>query len=118
MKKNVFLAALLIVSIATVGFAQQAKDTKDGVNVFVWNLPLGAQDDDLSTLFVEGYGASSAIIIKDRETGQSKGFGMVVFLDRIAAEKAVAELNGTFFLDRMIVVSFSNKKEVPARKKR
>lgn len=54
---------------------------------------------------MEEYGqVSSCKIIKDRETGRSKGFGFVEMSDDTAATKAIEELNGAEFDGRTMVV--------------
>ena len=54
---------------------------------------------------MEEYGqVSSCKIIKDRETGRSKGFGFVEMSDDSAATKAIEELNGAEFDGRTMVV--------------
>ena len=47
-------------------------------------------------------------MIKDRETGQSKGFAFVEMADDAAAKKAIEELNGAEFDGRALVVKEAN----------
>ncbi len=61
--------------------------------LFVGNLPYSTDDDALAKHFAE-YGATGASVIKDRESGRSRGFGFVKFDDDAQADKAVEALNG------------------------
>ena len=54
---------------------------------------------------MEEYGqVTSCKIVKDRDTGRSKGFGFVEMSDDAAATKAIEELNGAEFDGRTMVV--------------
>jgi cold-inducible RNA-binding protein len=61
--------------------------------IYVGNLPYSFNDEDLSTLFADFGEVVSSIIITDRDSGRSKGFGFVEMEDA-AAEKAIKELDG------------------------
>ena len=74
------------------------------MNIFVSNLNFKATVADLQQIF-EGYGeVTSAKIIKDRNTGRSKGFGFVEMPDDAQAQQAMSELNGSTFYDRELRV--------------
>jgi RNA recognition motif-containing protein len=61
--------------------------------LYVGNLPYDTSESDLQTLF-EGAGAVSAInIIRDRATGQARGFAFVEMSDADGARKAISELD-------------------------
>ena len=61
--------------------------------IYVGNLSWGVGDQDLKEHF-EGYGTvHSAVVITDRETGRSRGFGFVE-MDDGDAERAIGEANG------------------------
>jgi len=61
--------------------------------LYVGNLPYDTSESDLQTLF-EGAGAVSAInIIRDRATGQARGFAFVEMSDTDGARKAISELD-------------------------
>ncbi|MCB1877230.1 MAG: RNA-binding protein [Chromatiales bacterium] len=63
-------------------------------NIYAGNLSYQLTDDELRQTF-EQYGeVSTAKIIMDRETGQSKGFGFVEMPDAAAAEEAIKQLDG------------------------
>ena len=62
--------------------------------LFVGGLAWETTNDGLSAAF-EPFGAiTEAVVITDRESGRSRGFGFVTFEDGAAADKAMAEMNG------------------------
>ncbi|MFP4418590.1 MAG: RNA recognition motif domain-containing protein [Chitinivibrionales bacterium] len=61
--------------------------------LFVGNLPFIATESEVTDLFNEYGPVHSTIIVKDRETGRSRGFGFVELEDS-RAEAAKLELNG------------------------
>jgi RNA recognition motif-containing protein len=74
------------------------------MNIYVGNLSYKVRENDLQGV-IEEYGqVVSCKIIKDRETGKSKGFGFVEMSDDVAAAKAIEELNGAEFDGRTMVV--------------
>ena len=61
--------------------------------LYVGNLPYETTESDLQTLF-EGAGAVSTInIVRDRATGQARGFAFVEMSDVEGARKAISELD-------------------------
>lgn len=73
--------------------------------LYVGNLPYTVSEDELKELFEKFGEVQSAKIIKDNATGRSKGFGFVEMAADEAAEKAIAELNGSSLKERAIVVN-------------
>lgn len=78
--------------------------------LYVGNLPYSTTNDDLSALFADYGTVLSAVIINDRATGRSKGFGFVELEDDSAAEKAIEEMTGKDIEGRNIVVSVARPK--------
>jgi RNA recognition motif-containing protein len=74
------------------------------MNIYVGNLSYKVRENDLQGVMEEYGQVSSCKIIKDRETGRSKGFGFVEMSDDTAATKAIEELNGAEFDGRTMVV--------------
>jgi cold-inducible RNA-binding protein len=72
--------------------------------VYVGNLPFQTTEDDLTNLFSQVGPVESVSIITDRDTGRSKGFGFVS-MDSDAADKAIAQFNGTDFNGRALTVN-------------
>ena len=65
------------------------------MNIFVGNLSPDTTEETLRKAFT-GFGPTGSVkIIKDKSTGQSRGFGFVELPDTARAEQAIAELNGT-----------------------
>ena len=63
------------------------------VKLYVGNLSWGMDDASLGDLFGE-YGASEMTVVKDNESGRSRGFGFVTLADQASADKAIAALDG------------------------
>ena len=64
------------------------------MNIYVGNLSYEATEDDLREAFSKFGQVASANVIKDRETGRSKGFGFVEMPTQQEAQNAIAGLNG------------------------
>jgi cold-inducible RNA-binding protein len=79
--------------------------------LFVGSLSWDTNDDGLLAAFSPFGEISEAIVISDRDTGRSRGFGFVTFDDDEAADKAVAALNGTELDGRTIRVDVAQAKE-------
>ncbi len=79
--------------------------------LFVGSLDWGTTEDELRELFAQYGDVEEAIIISDRDSGRSKGFGFVTFVNDEDADKAVEELNGTEFKGREIVVNEARPRE-------
>ena len=63
------------------------------VKLYVGNLSWGMDDASLGDLFGE-YDASEMTVVKDNESGRSRGFGFVTLADQASADKAIAALDG------------------------
>lgn len=82
----------------------------DAMNIYVGNLDYAVEDADLRDLFAKFGPVSSARVIKDMYSGRSKGFGFVEIDARDAAEKAIAETNGTELKGRTLTVNEARPK--------
>ena len=80
------------------------------MNIYVGNLNYRVREDDLKQVMEEYGTVESVKIIKDRETGKSKGFGFVEMPDDEAAKKAIAELNEAEYEGRQMVVKEARPK--------
>lgn len=74
------------------------------MNIYIGNLNYRVQEDDLKQV-MEEYGIVDSVkIIKDRETGKSKGFAFVEMPNDADAKKAIEELNEAEYEGRQMVV--------------
>ena len=79
--------------------------------LFVGGLPFTTTDDELKELFAAHGAVSSASVVRDRESGRSKGFGFVEFENDEEGKAAQAALNGTEVGGRTISVDMARPKE-------
>ncbi len=79
--------------------------------LFVGSLSWGTDDEALRNAFAAHGEVSEAVVISDRDTGRSRGFGFVTFEDDEAADKAIAALNGTELDGRTIRVDVAQAKQ-------
>lgn len=86
------------------------------MNIYVSNLSFNVQDEDLKEFFTPYGDVTSAKVISDKFTGQSRGFGFVEMSDDEASKKAIAELNEASVEGRTIkVMEAKPKEDRPAR---
>ena len=88
------------------------------MNIYVGNLPYSATEEQLKTMFGQYGAVTSASIIKDRDTGRSKGFGFVEMSDDSSAEEAIQALNESDMNGRNIKVNQARPKEKRERSDR
>ncbi len=75
------------------------------MNLYVGNLPYRVTEENLRQAF-EQYGAvTSCTVVKDKMTGQSKGFGFLEMPDGAEAEAAITGLNGRELMGRRLNVN-------------
>ncbi len=75
------------------------------MNIYVGNLSFNATEDDIRQAFAAYGQVSSASIVKDKFTGQSRGFGFVEMADATEAQAAIAALNGKELQGRALTVN-------------
>ena len=75
------------------------------MNIYIGNLPYDLSDDELRDLFGQFGEIASASVIRDRETGRSKGFGFVEMPSEAAGDEAIGSLHDTELKGRKIVVN-------------
>jgi len=78
--------------------------------LFVGGLPYSTTENELTDLFAQAGAVDSAVIIKDKMTGESKGFGFIEMNDE-DAEKAISTLDGTDFGGRKLTVNEARPRE-------
>jgi RNA recognition motif-containing protein len=80
------------------------------MDIYVGNLPYQADDQQLQDLFAQHGNVTSARVIVDKFTGQSKGFGFVEMPDNSEANAAIQALNEQDFMGRPLRVNESQPK--------
>lgn len=79
--------------------------------IYVGNLPYSVTHSTLESNFAEFGSVSSAKVMMDRETGQSKGFGFVEMASAEFAEAAIKGLHGMSVDGRAITVNLARPRE-------
>jgi RNA recognition motif-containing protein len=80
-----------------------------GKRLYVGNLPYSTTKEDLRTLF--GEYAIDSVVITDRETGRSKGFGFVTMETEEDAGEAIRQFNESDFNGRQLRVNEARERE-------
>lgn len=81
------------------------------MNIYVGNLAYNATDEELRAAF-EAFGTVTSVkIVRDRESGRSRGFAFVEMDDGEGAQNAVAQLNGKDLKGRNLVVNEARPRE-------
>ena len=83
------------------------------MKIYVGNLSYDVSESDLEKAFGEFGAVSSVSLIKDKQTGESKGFGFVEMPEVSEGQAAVKEMNGKEFMGRELKVD--QAKDKPAR---
>ncbi|WP_437206705.1 RNA recognition motif domain-containing protein [Planctomicrobium sp. SH664] len=79
--------------------------------LYVGNLSYSTTEDDLRDLFTQAGNVKSVSLIKDRETGRSKGFAFVEMTTSDEAQKAIDQLHGAQFQTRTLTVNIARPRE-------
>lgn len=79
--------------------------------LFVGGLPFSTTDDELKAAFEAHGKVASATVVRDRDTGRSKGFGFVEFENDDEGKAAQAAMNGSDMGGRAISVDEARPKE-------
>lgn len=81
------------------------------MNIYVGNLPFTASEDDVRQAFARFGTVSSVAIIKDRETGQSRGFAFVEMPNNEEGTAAINGLNGQPLKGRPLKINEARPRE-------
>jgi len=77
------------------------------VKLYVGNLSYTTTEADLQTLFAKAGEVVSIALIKDRDTGDAKGFAFVEMTTQVEAEKAMKMFNGQYWNNRELKVNLA-----------
>jgi RNA recognition motif-containing protein len=79
--------------------------------LYVGNLPYTTVDADLQTLFSQAGTVKSAQVIKDRQSGRSKGFGFVEMSSEEEAQSAITMFHGKDYSGRPLTVNIARPRD-------
>ncbi len=79
--------------------------------LYVGNLPYSISEDELRDLFAQAGNVVSVAIIRDRDSGRSKGFGFVEMDSDADAQNAIGKFNGYKVSDRALTVNPARPRE-------
>jgi RNA recognition motif-containing protein len=79
--------------------------------LYVANLAYSTTEIDLRTLFAQAGNITSIDLVKDRDSGQSKGFAFVTMSTPAEAQKAISMLNALPVNDRELKVDVAKPRE-------
>jgi cold-inducible RNA-binding protein len=79
--------------------------------LYVGNLTYGTTETELRDLFAQAGTVSSCELIKDRDSGQSKGFAFVTMGSQAEAEKATSMFNAYSLNNRSLTVNTAKPRE-------
>ncbi|ABQ13241.1 RNA recognition motif domain-containing protein [Dichelobacter nodosus] len=85
-------------------------------NIYVGNLSYRTTEDELRNAFSQFGDVQNASIIKDRDSGRSKGFGFVEMPDAEAAKKAIESLNDKDLGGRNLKINEARPREMRPRR--
>ena len=79
--------------------------------IYIGNMPFSVTDSDLNAMFAKHGAVTSVNIITDKFSNRPRGFAFVEMETEEAAQKAIAELNGTQLEGRALVVNQAKPRE-------
>ena len=79
--------------------------------LYVGNLSYSTTEEELQSLFAQAGAVKSVAVIKDRDTGRSKGFAFVEMQSANDAQAAINMFHGQPFQDRPLTVNIAKPRE-------
>jgi RNA recognition motif-containing protein len=79
--------------------------------LYVGNLSYDTTEDDIRNMFAQVGTVSEVALIKDRDSGTSKGFAFVTMSTQDEAKKAIEQFNGRSLGDRELTVNVARPRE-------
>lgn len=81
------------------------------VKLYVGNLAYNTTEEELRTLFAQAGTVATVALIKDRDTGRSKGFAFIEMSTQAEAQKAISMFNAFSLGDRELMVNMAKPRE-------
>ncbi len=75
--------------------------------IFIGNLPVEFDNNELQQYFVQFGEIIQVIIIREKNTKRSRGFGFITFVTASAAQEAIAVMDGTLIKERRVRVTLA-----------
>ena len=88
------------------------------MRIYIGQLPFSSNDEELAAVFTQYGEVASARVIRDYETGRSRGFGFVEMANDTQAQSAIEALNGFEMGGRKIVVNEARPRQARPRQER
>ena len=79
--------------------------------VYVGNLSKSTTQEELNTLFAQAGQVTAAEVVKDRKSGESKGFAFITMSAQSEADKAISMFNAYSLSDHELKVDLSKPRE-------
>ena len=80
------------------------------VRLYVGNLAKSTTEDELKTLFTQAGSVAAVDMVKDRNSGESKGFAFITMGEQTEADKAISMFNAYSLADRELKVNVAKPK--------
>ncbi len=88
------------------------------MKLYIGNLSYSTTEQEIEELMTPFGTADSIQLIKDRHTGQSKGFGFIEMSDNSAADAAIKGLNETNFKGRKLKLNQAQPRDKSRHRRR
>ena len=85
------------------------------VKLYVGNLSYATREEELRELFAQAGTVTSSTVVKDRDTGRSRGFAFVEMSNSDEAQQAINMFHGTQFHERTLTVNIARPREERGR---
>jgi len=79
--------------------------------LYVGNLPYTTSEDELQAMFAGAGPIKSVTVVRDRDTGRSRGFAFVEMETQADAQKAISMMNGKDLEGRPLTVNLARPRE-------
>lgn len=80
------------------------------VRLYVGNLAKSTTEDELKKLFTQAGSVAAVDVVKDRDSGESKGFAFITMGQQAEADKAISMFNAFSLADRELKVNVAKPK--------